>query len=105
MIEGMASAYMLTSLMGFVGIALVLFFVLQLLSPSRTKKYRRELADLYVAGRIKQIAKEDKIELADEFEGFKNWLKSRRLELESQGLDDTIEEELKEKISNKKKSK
>ena len=102
MVEEIAGALMMSFLM-FLGFVILVAFII--LSPSRTKKYRKELADLYVSGRIKQIAKEDKIELAEEFEDFKKWLKSRKLESEVYRLDDTIEEELKEKISTKKKSK
>jgi len=65
-------------------------------TPSRTRRYRQELADLYVAAKIKEIAAKEKLDLAAEFEDFKKWKKNKMMEELS--LDRAIEEDLKEKI-------
>ena len=64
--------------------------------PSKTKRYRISLTDLYVAGKIRQLADKDKIDISEEFEAFKSWTKKRRIE--EQALDETIEKEIQEKI-------
>ena len=64
--------------------------------PRRTKRYRKCLTDLYVAGRIRQIAAKDNISFSDEFENYKKFIKNQKME--DWDLDVTIEEELKDKI-------
>lgn len=78
-------------------VVLVLVVVIYFFAPSKSRRYRKMMADLFVVGRIKQLAKEKGIVLAKEFEEFKKWLKG--LKLEEYSLDATIEEELKEDIS------
>ncbi len=70
-------------------------------SLTRTRRYRRELADLYIAAKIKQIASKDKIDIPEEYECFKKWVKRGRIE--DQALDTTIKEELQEKITEGRK--
>ena len=84
------------------GIASILFVVglficvACIFSSRRTKQYRRALTDLYVAGRIRQIATKDNINLSDEYEMYKQF--SKKHKMEDWDLDNTIEEELKEKV-------
>jgi len=90
---------------------LILFGLLLLIGlfvflPRRTKDYRKDLTNLYVAGRIRQIAEKDGINLSDEYETYKQFIKKRKME--DWDLDLVIEDELKEKImeeEEKKKSK
>ena len=62
-----------------------------------TQYYRKVLMDLFVVGKIKEFAKEGKINLAKEEADFNNWTRKRRLT--DVDLDNVIEEEIKEKIS------
>jgi len=91
--------------MGLLLIILLLVVVLVVYSltrPSRSRIYRWELTNLYVAAKVKQFAKKDNIDLTDEYEAFKKWCKKRLMEDKS--LDDTIEQELKDKIAESTKS-
>lgn len=72
-----------------------LFFYWQC-NPTKTRKYRRALADLFVAGRIKQLAKDKDIELDKEFEDFKAYLSNN--EMYNQSLDNAIESDLQEEL-------
>lgn len=88
-----------------VGVAVFLvvvsFIGLALVIPRRSYNYRKVLTDLYVAGRIRQLATEDKIDLAIENELFKKYCKKQRIE--EQDLDSTIAEDLQERITDKAK--
>jgi hypothetical protein len=83
------------------GVILLGIILALLFNNSKTKKYRRDVTNLYVAGKIRQIATEDKINISEEYERFKKFIKKRNME--EWDLDTTIEEELKEKIVEKKK--
>ena len=67
----------------------------------KTRVYRKILADLFVAAKIRFYAKEEGLDLDDENELFKKWEKKDRKNRNAhmRDLDNTIEEELKEKIS------
>ena len=69
----------------------------------RTKEYRKDLTNLYVAGRIRQIATKDGINISDEYEVFKQYNKKKRME--DWDLDLVIEDELKERITEEDKKK
>lgn len=68
---------------------------------SKSKCYRKYLANLYVSGRILQEAKKDSVNI-DEVE--KNFLKYEKLSNKRRimDLDDKIEQELMDKIENSK---
>jgi len=86
-------------------IALLIWIMIIVLKNTGTFKargYRKTLTDLYVAAKIRQLSEEDGLDLVGEYESFKAWTKKQRIE--SQSLDNTIEEELQERI-NKKKAK
>ena len=97
----MAVGYSLLSVVifSFVIITITMIIVCAL-SPRRSQKYRKLLADLYVAGKIKKIAKEDGIDLVEEEANFKRWCKKQ--DLRYLDLDDTIEAKLKDKIEEEK---
>jgi len=86
----------LGSIVVLVVIATILYFIFCGKSSRRTKDYRRALTDLYVAGRIRQVATKDEINLSDEYEMYKQFSKKQRME--DWDLDNTIEEELKNKV-------
>jgi len=68
-----------------------------LVFPSKSKQYRQTLADMYVAGKIKQIADKDGINLNAEFLEFAKVTKNKKIDFEA--LDSTVERELQEKIA------
>ena len=91
--------------MMFVLIAFAATFIILLswIKPRKTQHYRKELTDLYVAGKIRQYADKDKINLDKEYESFKIWNKKRKSEerdsnrsldynIESQMIDNLDEE-------------
>ena len=75
------------------------FLLLAVFIPRRSYTYRKVLADLYIAGRIRQLATEDKIDLTIENELFKKYCKKQRIE--EQDLDNTIEEDMQDRITDK----
>lgn len=77
--------------------------IMTIFEKRKTKSYREELSDLYVAGKIRQLAEEAKINLEEEYELFKRWRRLRRSE--DRELDRVIEEDLKEKLTEQKKEK
>ena len=68
---------------------------------SKTKGYRKDVTNLYVAGKVRQIADKDGINISDEYEMYKKFLKKKNME--EWDLDVSIEEDLKDKIVEDKK--
>jgi hypothetical protein len=90
--------------------ALVLFVLL--MSSRKTKRYRKEIMDMYVSSKIKQLATEDGLNIEEEYKLYENWAKKQSLTDSNKELDDVVEDNLKEEISeetlvkiNKQKSK
>lgn len=96
-------APIILSIAGFIFIIIVALVWYIYAMPRRTKGYREDLSNLYVAGRIRQIATEDKIDLNNEYDVYKTWV--RKTKLENKSLDYSIEEELKEKLEQRNKKK
>ncbi len=72
-------------------------------TPRKSSRYRTLLTDLYVSGRIRQLAKTDGIDLDEEKRLYLQTDKeSRRYD---QDLDDSIEDDLKDKIIQKEDKK
>ena len=63
---------------------------------SRTRRYRKQLVDLYVVGKVKNLASKDGIDLEEEYSDFRKFYKKSRAENKS--LDDTIELEMQDEI-------
>jgi len=85
---------------------LILFMIIIVIASIFYRKslfYRKVLADLYVAGKIREIAKDDGIDLAIEYESFKKFCKKENIT--NQELDTSIEKELQEKMTDKEKEK
>ena len=94
------------SLLGVCLFFLLIFVLINaILSKRKTYKYRKALTDMYVAAKIRKLAQEDNLDLASEYESFKKWEKKRKLENENYQLDDVVEEELKERVSDSEKKK
>ena len=96
-------ALMFQSLMGFAGLGFVLLVAVNFFSARRSKQYRREVSDMYVSAKIKSLAKADGLELIEEYESFKKWVKKQRLI--NSDLDEVVEAELMEQVSEKKAKK
>lgn len=82
---------------------LILIIVISIFTPSKSKKARETFSDLYVIGMIRKFAKEDEINLDDEFKQLRKIGKLQRVS--KQSLDKKIEQELKEKIQAKSEKK
>jgi len=74
-----------------------------LFTPSKSKRYRKVLADLYVAAKIRDLANEDGFDLALENECLKKWSKKERINYVD--LDESIEEDLQERVAEGAKTK
>ena len=92
--EAQAFGGMIVLLAGFFFMLIVLGLLFGL---SKSRRYRKLITDLYVAGKIKQISKKEGIDLAQEMKDFRSVVKKWRME--TQPLDNTIEEELQEKVT------
>ena len=95
----------------FVGIGIMILFIAVALAISRlvdnssvrTRKYRKEMVDMYVVGKTKQIAKKEGIDLLQEFKEFTKINKQKNVDHDA--LDLTIEKELQEKIQKESEKK
>ena len=70
-------------------------------SGQRSLNYRKVMANMFVVGRIKQLAKDKDINLAEEFEDYKRFMKKSRL----QDVDDSIEQDLIDEVGEQKAEK
>jgi len=69
----------------------------KLIDPKGAKEYRDLLSDMYVIGKVKQVAKVDSIDLIGELKAFNKISKKGTLNLKS--IDKVVEDELKGKIA------
>ena len=69
----------------------------KLIDPKGAKEYRDLLSDMYVIGKVKQVAKTDSIDLIGELKAFIKISKKGTLNLKS--IDKVVEDELKGKIA------
>jgi hypothetical protein len=84
------------------GLALILLVMVYFM-PSKTMMYRRRLTDLYVAGRIRQLAEKDNIDLEKEYKLFRTSYK--KIVAENKPLDHTIELEMQDRLINEEEGK
>lgn len=76
---------------------IVMIVVIAVFGKTKTRQYRKYIADLYVSAKIRFFAKEDELDLVAEEMVFKKWAKkSSNIEKD---LDESVEEELKERIA------
>ena len=95
MIEGYYDA--LSPLYGIITVLFIVLILALVCQPRKSKQYRKMLTDMFVVGKIKQLAKEEDIDLLTELKEFAKFMKERKIDEES--LDSTIERELQEKIA------
>ncbi len=82
-----------------VGILILLVTVASTMQMRKSKKYRKFLTDMYVAAKIRFLAKADDLDIELENDNYKAWCKKEKLSNRDYDLDNTVEEELIEKIS------
>lgn len=80
-------------------LAFYLGLLLGIYGIRKSKYYRRILSDLYVTGRIRQIANHRKVNLDLEKDNMIRFLRSLRKDRPNTNIDDTIEEEIKDELS------
>lgn len=86
---------------GIISLLIFIGFILSIFegrSP-KTSKYRAVVTDMYVAGTIRKLAKEDNVDLDLEYKNFKKW--DRKDKHLGRDLDNAVESELKDKIAAK----
>lgn len=76
----------------------VFVMIMEATTKRKTQNYRKYLADLWVAAKIKFLAKEDSLDLVAEAEAFKEWSKKSRVRNSEYDLDRTVEADLKERV-------
>ena len=82
----------------FIGIA-ILIYAVSIFSRSKSNRIRELSTNLYVIGMIRKIAKEDGIDLQEEY---RQMLKlHKRFRIENHELDHTVEENIQEKINDR----
>lgn len=99
-----SGAEVFLSLVGLAFFILALTVVLAVMSSiirQRSYYYRKYLVNMYVAGRIKQLAEKEKVDITEQEKNFLKYDKlstSRRIK----DLDQRIEDELSDKIESEK---
>ena len=71
----------------------------------KSKKYRKYLTDMYVSARIRELALVDKLDINKEEANYEAWCKNDKAERNGLSLDNSIEEELIEKVNTRKEEK
>ncbi len=79
--------------------SLLLVVVIAILATSRkSKQYRMFLTDMYVSAKIRLLADKDGLKIPEETTSFNEWNKKEKIKSREYNLDDTVEEDLIEKI-------
>jgi len=89
-------------LMGLAVIILFMVFIFGLfdfMKGTKTNQHRKKLVDMYVSGMIRKFAKDDGVDLENEYKLFVKESKKEKLYLKD--LDSVVEAELSEKIVDK----
>ena len=83
-------------------IVVLVSILIKSVESSRNRKsgaYRKEVMDMYVASKTRQLAERDDLDLSKEEDIFKRWLRKVKAKEKNYELDDAIEDDLKERIS------
>ncbi len=102
-IDAIIAYNLVNTILTFVMFIIIILVIINIFSPRRSQTYRKLLTDMYVAGKIKKLASNEDINLANEEKNFNLWCKKKRLEYLD--LDKAIEEEMKEKIAEEEENK
>ncbi len=86
------------TVIGMVAIYLMIFWFLDsMMHGTKSHRYRKRLVDLYVVAKIKEVAKEENINLDEEYKKFIKLCRGRP------DLDDRIESKLTDQLDKKNK--
>ena len=96
MYEALAFAYIYGILVKLIFVLIGVAVIMRLFLGSKTYRYRKELVDMYVVGKIKKYAEKDKIDLVKELKEFRKSVRLRK------DLDDSIEDKLSQQILEEK---
>ena len=95
----LVSKEILSFVISLIGLVIVYSFFKSLINldkKRKTKEYREDLTNLYVAGKVKQIADKDGVNLDKEVKEFRKF--EKLINCKDKDLDSVLEEEMKEKI-------
>jgi len=92
----MSELSILTPFVSLLGFILLILVVSDIFGPSKTRRYRQQLVDMYISGRVRQLAEKDKINLDEEYTKFLIDEKKRNTKLHN--LDTVLEDEIKEEL-------
>jgi hypothetical protein len=88
---------------GFILLLILIGCISSLFKDRKSQNYRKLIMDLYVAGKTKLLAKADNIDIDEEYKDYLKWNKKIRKEERNSrigtDLDNIIEDEMKEKVS------
>lgn len=88
---------------GFIFLVVIVFGFMSLFSTRKTKKYRQKLVDMYIAATVRKLAKDEGLDLDEEYKTFIK--ESKKKHLSEKNLDDVIEEEKAEEYIEKQEKK
>jgi len=86
----------------FIAMGVLIFFIvlavgiMSLVNGTKTKRYREQLVDMYVSASIRKFAKDDGLDLSEEYKTFVT--ESKKANLKYNGLSKVVEEELAERV-------
>jgi len=92
-----AGAFILIVVLAIILLGLFIAFV-NFLETRKSKKYRKFVTDMYVAAKTRFLAKEDTLDLDVEEKNFKSWTKRIKKENPEYDLDNSIEDELMDRV-------
>lgn len=75
---------------------LIIILFSMVFGKSKSRRYRERLSDLYVSAKIRQLAKEDNLDLKEELKLMLESIKDSKKYFQS--LDETIEMELQDRV-------
>lgn len=101
LISGILSFMTLKLVIGFAIFAMIFLWITSLVKTRLTKSYRKEVGDMYVTAKIRDIAYKENLDLNDEYETFKKWCKKKKRDSTISDYDDVVEDELKEQVEDK----
>lgn len=84
------------------GVVFAIFAFVAIIEKStrtrESKNYRRFLSDMFVSAKIRELAKDESLNLEQEEESFKKYMKKEKRKTENYNIDDAVEEDLIDKV-------
>ena len=91
---------LITSMAVFIFLIIVAMSVHRLFVGSKSSQYKHFLTDMWVVGKVKQLAEKDSVDLAKEIKDF--IVSDKKNKIYQKSIAQVIEEEMKEKIFSEK---